>query len=174
MHEVFISFETGTAGDLAEHVQRVLDNNNISAFMYSTDICPGDEDALKIIINAIKECKYFIVLITAYNLGKAKEEIKLARQLKKTVLAYKFKDSQIKQEEITKIIPELNSLWTGEDFTCKEELARKVLGDLGRNDPDMLEKMLEKKELDEPRNLEKMFHEKKEPEVLLEADLNIL
>ena len=153
MHDVFISFETGTAEDLAEHVQRVLDNNKISAFMYRTDICPGDEDALKIINNAIKECKYFIVLITAYNLGKAKEEIKLARQLKKTVLAYKFKDSPIKREEITKISPELNRLWIGVDFTCKEELARNIIGDLGRKDPDMLEKMLEKKELSGTRPL---------------------
>lgn len=154
MPEVFISFETGTALDLAEHVKRTLEFNKISAFMYRTDLLTGDEDGQKIINNAIKGCKYFITLITSYNLGKAKEEIKLAQQLKKTILAYKLKNLPIKRRELTKIIPELkDSPWIGDDFETKEDLARSILCDLGRRDPTMLERMLEKKELSRTRPL---------------------
>ena len=154
MSEVFISFETGTALDLAEHVKRILEFNKISSFMYRGDILTGDENGQKIINDAIKECKYFIVLITSYNLGKVKEEIKLARQLKKTLMAYKLKKLSVKRRELTKIIPELNdSPWIGDDFETKDELIRNIICDLGKRDPNMLERMLEKKELSGTRPL---------------------
>lgn len=124
---IFICYETLTGLDYAKHLKKALEKMGISAFVGAEDIMSG-EVWLEIIDEAIKECKYFLVIVTfpALKSEEVKREIKLAQSFNRTTIPFKEKQVYRSWLSYLPVISELEQI----EFEDKEELANKVISEI--------------------------------------------
>ncbi len=127
---VFICYETKTGLDYAKHLKEALEKPDRSAFVADEDIKKG-EAWREVIDEAIKACKYFIVIVTfrALDTKEVEREIKLADSLlslKGNIIPCKEKSVYRSWLSKLPIISELQQI----DFEGKEELARNVISEI--------------------------------------------
>jgi uncharacterized protein YjbI with pentapeptide repeats len=123
-YQVFICYETTTGKEFASHLKEALDRVRIDSFVADEDI-PKGADWRTIIDNAIKGCKYFVLIITiqACYSDEVKREIKLANEFHKLVLPCKF-GGVIRT--LTSRLPVVGKEVQQIDFTSAADLANKV------------------------------------------------
>jgi FlaA1/EpsC-like NDP-sugar epimerase len=120
---IFICYETLTGLDYAKHLKKALKKIGRSAFV-------ADEDIDK----TIKECKYFLVIVTfaALESEEVKREINLVQKFNKNLKQKKIiipcKEKEVYRSWLSKlpVISELQQI----EFENKEDLARKVISEI--------------------------------------------
>ena len=125
--EVFICYETQTGLDYAMQVKEALKKTNLSSFVATEDIEIGGKWK-RAIDDAIKACKYFIVILTTLALvsEEVKREIRLAGSLPSLQgNIIPCKEKGINRESLSEV-PEISDLQQI-DFDSKEELARNLI-----------------------------------------------
>jgi len=125
--EVFICYETQTGLDYAIKVKEALKKTNLPSFVAFEDIEKG-EKWKGAIDDAIKGCKYFIVIITTLALvsEEVKREIRLAGSLPSLQgNIIPCKEKGINREWLSQV-PEISD-FQQIDFDSKEELVRNIL-----------------------------------------------
>jgi len=122
-YDVFISYKKSTGESYAENLKDALEKGNHRAFLASDDIIAG-EDFKNKIFTALKECKYFVVIITslAPQSEWVKKECEKALELNKRIIPCRYKDIEI--EDTEKIgVKQIQQI----EFEDKYELANKVI-----------------------------------------------
>ncbi len=121
---VFISYETTTGLSYATNLKKALARMSISAFVANEDIPKGKPDN-EVIDDAIRECTYFVVVITsaAISSDEVKREIKLANQLSKYIIPAKSYTVERTDTNMLPIVGYLEQV----DFESKETLADQVV-----------------------------------------------
>ena len=137
--EVFICYETKTGLDYAKHLKGALENGNKSNINKSAFVAYEDAEVGKpsreTIDEAIKACKYFVVIVTVLSIGakEVKREIKVADSLphlKGNIITCREKSvDRLRLSELP-IIPGLQQI----DFEIKEELVRKVITEIRKKE----------------------------------------
>lgn len=127
---VFICYETTTGLDYAKHIKEALEKTDRSTFVADEDIKKG-EAWREVIDEAIKACKYFIVIVTfqALESKEVEREIKLADslpRLKGNIIPCKEKSIYRSWLSKLPLICELQQI----NFESKEELARNVISEI--------------------------------------------
>ena len=122
--EVFICYETTTGLIYAKHLKEALGRVNRSAFVAKEDIKKG-EAWQEVIDEAIRSCKYFIVIITipASKSGDVKREITLAQRFNKTIIPCKHEKVDRSQLSELPVRSEIQQI----EFEDKDELAHEVI-----------------------------------------------
>ena len=125
--EVFICYETTTGLGYAKHLKEALGKMDRSAFVANEDIKKG-EAGQKVIDEAIKECEYFIVIITfpALRSEEVKREINLAQSFDRTIIPCKEKEVYASWLSKLPIISGLQRI----EFKNEEELANRVISEI--------------------------------------------
>lgn len=137
--EVFICYETETGLDYAKHLKGALENRNKSNINQSAFVAYEDAEVGKpsreAIDEAIKACKYFVVIVTVLAIGakEVKREIKVADSLphlKGNIITCREKSvDRLRLSELP-IIIRLQQI----DFESKEELVRKVITEIRKKE----------------------------------------
>jgi len=122
--DVFICYETKTGLGCAKHLGEALRKVDRSAFIANEDIKKG-EVWQEIIDETIKECKYFIVIVTIPALGSkhVKREINLAQSFSRTIIPCIKKRVHRSRLSELPVISDLNQI----EFEDNEELANEVI-----------------------------------------------
>lgn len=130
---IFICYETLTGLDYAKHLKKALKKIGRSAFVADEDIKKGEPER-EDIDKTIKECKYFIVIVTfaALESEEVKREIDLVQKFNKNLKQKKIiipcKEKEVYRSWLSKlpVISELQQI----EFENKEDLARKVISEI--------------------------------------------
>jgi len=125
--KVFICYETTTGLGYAKHLREALRKMDRPAFVADEDIKKG-EMWREIIDEAIKECKYFIVIVIfpALKSEEVEREINRAQSFKKTIIPCKEKQVYRSWLSYLPVISELHQI----EFEDKNELANKVISEI--------------------------------------------
>jgi len=125
--DAFICYETTTGLGYAKHLKEALRKMGKTAFVAEEDINRG-ERWQEIIDEAIRECKYFIVIITfpALKSEEVEREINLAQSFNRSIIP--CKEGQVYRSWLS-YLPIINELQQIE-FEDKDELANKVLSEI--------------------------------------------
>ena len=126
MIKVFISYETTTGLQIAKHLKKSLEELGLHAFVADEDIKIGN-DWKKRIENAIKDCKYFVLVLTNLALGSIQVQIEVTRavELKKQIILCRKSNVDVRGIEMA--FPILSSLQRI-NFENEYDLADKVIG----------------------------------------------
>lgn len=121
---VFICYETTTGREFAGHLKKALNRVRIDSFVADEDI-PKGANWRTAIDKAIKECRYFILIITiqACYSDEVEREIKLANDFHKLVLPCKLEGIN---RSLTSRLPIVGEEAQQIDFTSATDLANKV------------------------------------------------
>lgn len=121
---VFICYETTTGKEFASHLKEALNRVHIDTFVADEDV-PKGADWRTIIDNAIKHCKYFVLIITiqACYSDEVKREIELANDFHRLVLPCRFGGVN---RLLTSRLPFVGEEIQQIDFTSAADLANKV------------------------------------------------
>jgi len=121
---VFICYETTTGKEFASHLKEALNRVRIDSFVADEDI-PKGADWGTTIDEAIKDCRYFVVIITiqACYSDEVKREIELANDFHKLVLPCKLGGVS---RSLTSRLPYVGEETQQIDFTSATDLANKV------------------------------------------------
>jgi hypothetical protein len=116
----FICYETTTGLGYAKHLKGALRNMGKTAFVADEDINKG-EIWQEIIDEAIKDCKYFIAIVTfpALKSEEVEREINLAQSFNRAIIPCKKKQVYRSWLSYLPIINELLQI----EFEDKDELA---------------------------------------------------
>jgi len=125
--EVFICYETTTGLGYAKNLKEALGKMDRSAFVANEDIKKG-EAGQKVIDETIKECEYFIAIITFPALGseEVKREINLAQSFDRTIIPCKEKEVYASWLSKLPIISGLQRI----EFKNEDELANRVISEI--------------------------------------------
>lgn len=126
MIEIFISYETTTRLQIAKHLKKSLKKLGLNTFVANEDIKIGN-DWQNSIECAIKDCKYFVLILTNLALGADQVHIEVDRAIdfkKQIILCRK---SNVDEKGIDMAFPFLSSLQRI-DFKDEYELADNVIG----------------------------------------------
>jgi len=130
---IFICYETLTGVDYANHLKKAFKKIGRSAFVADEDIKKGEPER-EDIDKTLKECKYFIVIVTfaALESEEVKREINLVQNFNKNLKQKKIiipcKEKEVYRSWLSKlpVISELQQI----EFENKEDLARRVISDI--------------------------------------------
>jgi hypothetical protein len=124
---IFICYETLTGLDYANHLKKALKKIGRSAFVADEDIKKGEPER-EDIDKTIKECKYFLVIVTsaAFDAEEVKREIDFAQNFGRTIIPCKEKEVFRSWVSKLPVISELQQI----EFENKEDLARKVISEI--------------------------------------------
>ena len=137
MSTVFISYETNTGLQLAKHLKKSLLKHEISSFVAADDIDYGEEP-MQTIESNLKDCKYFIMIltITALKSSEVRKEFFKAKEMGKNIIpCIKEGLEDYVQKEFEEILK-----FQYAKFENKEDLANNIL------------EMVLQKELEEIKN----------------------
>lgn len=125
--DVFICYETTTGLGYAKHLGEALRKMDRSAFIADEDIKKG-EVWQEIVDETIKECKYFIVIVTfpALKSEEVEREINLAQSFSRTIIPCMKKQVYRSWLSDLPVISDLNQI----EFEDNEELANKVISEI--------------------------------------------
>ena len=125
--DAFICYETTTGLGYAKHLKEALRKMGKTAFVADEDINKG-EILQEIIDETIKECKYFIAIVTypALKSEEVKREINLAQSFNRAIIPCKNKQVDRSSLSHLPIINELLQI----DFEDKDELVNKVISEI--------------------------------------------
>lgn len=121
---VFICYETTTGKEFASHLKKALNRVRIDSFVADEDI-PKGADWRTTVDKAIKNCRYFVVIITiqACYSEEVKREIELANDFNKLTLPCKLGGIS---RSLTSRLPIVGEETQQIDFTSAADLANKV------------------------------------------------
>jgi len=139
---VFICYETTTGKEFASHLKAALSRVRIDSFVADEDIPKGSNWKM-IVDQAIKDCKYFVAVITiqACYSDEVKREIELANDFHKLVLPCRYGGID---RSLTSRLPIVGLETQQIDFTSPTDLANKVTRELfKRESTDRLRATLE-------------------------------
>lgn len=141
--KIFIGYEETAGLHFANHLKDALVKMDMDAFVAKKGIRSISEWK-KIIDANIRNCDYFIVIITisAIKSKEVKREVKIAKKWNKKRIV--CKSDELEREMIERYFPSLAPL-QHIDFTEKGDLAHRVIGEL-------LKIELEKKEIKKPKH----------------------
>jgi len=133
--EIFISYETTTGLQIAKHLKKSLKKLGLNAFVANEDIKIGN-DWKNSIECAIKDCKYFILILTNLALGaeQVHVEVNLAIEFKKQIIL--CRKSNVYEKGIDMAFPFLSSLQRI-DFKDEYELADYVISTILEREIDL-------------------------------------
>ena len=128
--DVFVCYDTDTAEDIAVHLANCIEKHFKVKFFVAArhyDIPPGCPDEHEFRLKAIRECEYFVFLVTnlALDSDSVAEEVSYALNQNRPVVVCFDKD--IKTVSFTEKFPELGSYQRLEKFENKNDLARKFV-----------------------------------------------
>lgn len=131
-YEVFICYETRTGLSYARHLKESLKKMKRTSFVAAEDLKAGDPEEDVIRETAIKNCKYFVVVVTFLALESEEviKEINLAGKYDKKIIPCKYiKVDRISLSKLPIIIDrKLQQI----DFETKEDLANIVIDAINR------------------------------------------
>lgn len=124
---IFICYETSTGLDYAKHLKNALEKIGKSTFVAKVDLKIGEKER-EFREENIKECKYFLVIVTfaALESEEVKREINLAQEFGKTIIP--CKEEAVYRSWLYKL-PVIDKIQQIE-FENKEDLARKVISEI--------------------------------------------
>lgn len=125
---VSVCYETTTGKEFATHLKEALSRIRIDSFVADKDV-PKGANWRATIDNAIKGCKYFVLIITipACYSDEVKREIKLANDFHKLVLPCKLEGVD---RALTSRLPLVGEEAQQIDFTSADDLANKVIQEI--------------------------------------------
>ena len=135
MIDIFISYETTTGLQIAKHLKKSLKKLGLNAFVANEDIKIGN-DWKNSIECAIKDCKYFVLVLTNLALGANQVHIEVDRavEFKKQIIL--CRKSNVDEKGIDMAFPILSSLQRI-DFGNEYELADNVIGTILEREIDL-------------------------------------
>lgn len=132
IQKVFICYETTTGLSYARHLKLSLEKMKMSSFVAAIDLKAGDTNEDVIRENVIKECKYFVVVVTlsALESEEVKKEISMAGKYNKKIIPCKHKT--VVRALLSKLPIIIESKLQQIDFEDKEELANYVISEISK------------------------------------------
>lgn len=132
IQKVFICYETTTGLSYAKHLKLSLEKMKMPSFVAAIDLKAGDTNEDVIRENAIKECKYFVVVVTlsALESEEVKKEISMAGKYNKKIIPCKHKT--VVRALLSKLPIIIESKLQQIDFEDKEELANYVISEISK------------------------------------------
>ncbi|PKP56543.1 MAG: hypothetical protein CVT88_10080, partial [Candidatus Altiarchaeales archaeon HGW-Altiarchaeales-1] len=124
MYDVFISYKKLTGEGYAKHLKETLEEVGYNCFMADLSILKGASWESEI-ESALKECKYFIIIITELALESewVIKEYKKAIKLNKRIIPCRWSEIEVSE---TKELSKLQQI----EFENKSELANEVVHEL--------------------------------------------
>lgn len=138
--KIFICYETTTGLSYAKHLKVSLKKMKMLSFVAAEDLKAGDTHEDVIREEAIKECKYFVVVITilALESEEVKKEIRMAGKYSKKIIPCKHK--KIERALLSKLPIIIDSKLQQIDFEDREELANYVISEIHKiENPETIE-----------------------------------
>lgn len=138
--KIFICYETTTGLSFAKHLKVSLKKLKMPSFVAAEDLKAGDTHEDVIREKEIKECKYFVVVITisALESEEVKKEIRMAGKYSKKIIPCKHK--KIERGLLSKLPIIIESKLQQIDFEDREELANCVISEIHKiENPEAIE-----------------------------------